>query len=175
MVVGALTGPRADPHWDGASTPLDYYDARGAVEEVLERLGIAPEFVPGRDPTLADGRTAQVNAAGRGENRIGIVGEVDPGVLARFGIDNGPVAMFELDLKAIESLVSDGAGGQAFEPWARFPESVRDVAVVVDEIRGRRRCACHRDKAQARHVHPLSLTSTAAAACRQARSPRHSG
>ena len=133
MVVGALTGPRSDPHWDGAGAPLDYYDARGAVEEVLERLGVTPEFVPGRDPTLADGRTAQVNVAGRGETRIGTVGEVDSGVLARFGIDNGPVALFELDLKAIGSAVADGASGQAYEPWARFPESVRDVAVVIDE------------------------------------------
>ena len=133
MVVGALTGPRTDPHWDSASTPLDYYDARGAVEEVLERLGFTPQFVPGSDPTLADGRTAHVTAAGRGETRIGVVGEVDPVVLARFGIDNGPVALFELDLKAIESAVASAAGGQAYEPWARFPESVRDVAVVVDE------------------------------------------
>ena len=58
---------------------------------------------------------------------------MDPGVLARFGIDNGPVALFELDMAAIESMVAPGTGGKSYEPWARFPESVRDVAVVVDE------------------------------------------
>ena len=100
---------------------------------MLERLGITPQFVPGRDPTLTDGRTAHVNAAGRGETRIGVVGEVDPSILARFGIDDGPVALFELDLKAIGAVVAGAAGGQAYEPWARFPESVRDLAVVVDE------------------------------------------
>ena len=135
MVVGALTGPRSNPHWDGANTPLDYYDARGAVEEVLEQLGINAEFVPGRDPTLAEGRTAHVQAAGSGETRIGVVGEVDPGVLARFGIDSGPVALFELDVNAIESIVAADTRGKAYEPWARFPESARDVAVVVDEAR----------------------------------------
>ena len=133
MVVGALMGPRSEPHWDGATTPLDYYDARGAVEEVLERLGISAEFVSGRDPTLAEGRTAHVNAAIPAKTRIGVVGEVAPGVLTKFGIDNGPVALFELDMAAIGSVVAAGTGGKTYEPWARFPESVRDVAVVVDE------------------------------------------
>ena len=133
MVVGALTGPRSDPHWDGADAPLDYYDARGAVEEVLERLGITAEFVPGRDPTLTEGRTALVKACGPVEKQIGVVGEVDSGVLAKFGIDTGPVALFELDAAAIESVVASAAGGTSYEPWTRFPESVRDVAVVVDE------------------------------------------
>ena len=132
MVVGALTGPRSEPHWDNVNTPLDYYDARGAVEEVLEQLGINAEFVPGRDPSLAEGRTAHVNAAGSGGTPIGVVGEVDPGVLARFGIDSGPVALFELDLASIGTILT-GTGGKAYEPWARFPESARDVAIVIDE------------------------------------------
>ena len=74
-----------------------------------------------------------MQAAGSGETRIGVVGEVDPGVLARFGIDSGPVALFELDVNAIESIVAADTRGKAYEPWARFPESARDVAVVVDE------------------------------------------
>ena len=133
MVVGALTGPGSEPHWDGANTPLDYYDARGAVEEVLEQLGINAEFVPGQDPTLAEGRTAHVKVAGSSDKRIGVVGEVDPGVLARFGIDSGPVALFELDMTVIESIVANETRGKAYEPWARFPESARDMAIVIDE------------------------------------------
>ena len=133
MVVGALTGPRHEPHWDGANVPLDYYDARGAVEEALDQLGIAAEFVPGSDPTLAEGRTAEVRVAGANKVRIGVVGEVDPAVLAGFDIDTGPVALFELDLTAIESVVAANARGKAYNPWARFPESARDVAIVIDE------------------------------------------
>ena len=74
-----------------------------------------------------------MKACGPVEKQIGVVGEVDSCVLAKFGIDTGPVALFELDAAAIESVVASAAGGTSYEPWTRFPESVRDVAVVVDE------------------------------------------
>ena len=74
-----------------------------------------------------------MKVAGSGDTRIGVVGEVDPGVLARFGIDSGPVALFELDMTVIESIVANETRGKAYEPWARFPESARDVAVEIDE------------------------------------------
>ncbi len=133
MAVGALAGPRAELHWDGGGGQLDYYDARGVVEDTLERMGIAAEFSPVEDATLAAGRAAEVTVPAAGGLRVGVVGEVAAHVLEAFGIDSGPVSLFELDLPSLESAVSASQQGGAYRTYIRFPESPRDLAVVVDE------------------------------------------
>jgi phenylalanyl-tRNA synthetase beta chain len=87
---------------------------------------------PGLHPT----RSARLVLSGRdgGPGRaIGVVGEVDPGVLAEFGLDAGRhrVGWLEVDL---EALLNDAARRDALMvPVSRFPSSDIDLAFVVDE------------------------------------------
>ncbi|MSQ07903.1 MAG: phenylalanine--tRNA ligase subunit beta [Dehalococcoidia bacterium] len=134
MVVGVLGGLRSETHWAGEQTRLDFFDAKGAVEAVLEALRVEGAFSPGADSTLAAGRVAAVTSPRAGGLRVGIVGEVDPQVMTAFGIDAGPVAMFELDLEALGKAVdASRSSASPYKPFGRFPASPRDLALLLDD------------------------------------------
>ena len=127
MAVGAFWGVRTPLSWADAEESVDFFDAKGTVEAVIEALGEHPRFLPGEVPVLHPGRTAEVLIGGR---RIGVVGQVHPQVLERFDISGGAVALFELDLEALLPLVEEQA--LQYAPLARFPGAYRDLALVVD-------------------------------------------
>ncbi|MDQ3547737.1 MAG: phenylalanine--tRNA ligase subunit beta [Chloroflexota bacterium] len=127
-VALALSGARKPAAWyDGDDGELDFFDAKGAVELVLDRLGAERvSFKPVEHPSMHPGRSAAVCL---GDLQVGIIGEVHPRVAANFGID-GRVAVAEIDL--------DVFAGSLLETWrvepvSRFQPIRQDFAVVVDE------------------------------------------
>ncbi|MDQ4068997.1 MAG: phenylalanine--tRNA ligase subunit beta [Actinomycetota bacterium] len=94
---------------------------------LIERLrmadvGLERAAPPGLHPT----RSARV-VTGGGE--AGVIGEVDPQVLAAHGID-GPVAWIEVDL---DVLLASPRRPEILRPVSRFPSADIDLAFVVDE------------------------------------------
>ncbi len=137
--VGVVGGRRLDRWGHVTEEGLDLFDAKGYVEYLVQRLGVAAAFEEAEEFTLVPGRTARIKL---GERAVGVLGQVDPRVAAEFDVD-GDVFLFELVLndvlKALEVL-SGGrdrlAGGRAlsrYEPVSRFPPVVQDLAVIVEE------------------------------------------
>ncbi|MDP9020831.1 MAG: phenylalanine--tRNA ligase subunit beta, partial [Actinomycetota bacterium] len=77
---------------------------------------------PGLHPT----RTARVVVEGE---TVGTVGEVDPGVLSRFDVDER-VAWLELD---VGRLLASPHGPGTYRPISRYPSSDIDLAFEVDD------------------------------------------
>ena len=73
------------------------------------------------------GKTASLMCAGV---EVGIGGEIHPQVLERFDLEGHPVAMFEIDLESL--LTAVGRRRDAYAAASRFPESERDLALLVD-------------------------------------------
>ncbi len=69
-------------------------------------------------------RTAEVMVK---NDSLGVVGEISPHVLARFGI-KGRVAVFDLDFRA---LVKHATKAKKYEPVGKYPAIVEDLALVV--------------------------------------------
>lgn len=129
-----LCGPRHGDDWrGGAPAAMDFYDAKGAVEAVLEVLGVVgARFAPARHAALHPGRTAAVKAAGPdgAVRTLGHVGELHPAVRERWDLPDRRVAVADLDLDAIDAL----AGAvRPIAPFSPFPPVERDLAVVVAE------------------------------------------
>ena len=106
------------------------------LQEIEAALGLGDRIeirqtVPAELPGLHPGRSAVVHADGAD---VGVVGEVDPGVLEAFGIPVR-VAWLELDLTTVLTL--EPAIAQ-WRPVSRFPSSDIDLAfVVADEVAAR--------------------------------------
>jgi phenylalanyl-tRNA synthetase beta chain len=126
MVAGILAGRRWEPSWLEGDGCLDFYDAKGAMEGLLDRLGIPATYEPYDDPALQPGRCAQVRA---GDAKLGVVGEVHPAVRQRFGLKTQPVAFFELGLDALLQVQPPSRRG--FASFSRYPAATRDLALVV--------------------------------------------
>jgi phenylalanyl-tRNA synthetase beta chain len=89
----------------------------------LRVAGVTVE--PGAFPGLHPSRGARLAASGR---PVGVVGEVDPGVLVAHGLE-GPVGWFEADLGALAAAPRLPA---EYRPVSRFPSADFDLAFVVD-------------------------------------------
>ncbi|MCL0044096.1 phenylalanine--tRNA ligase subunit beta [Dehalococcoidia bacterium] len=127
IAMGILWGDRFPMTWVGGNGTIDFFDAKGVVESLMDELNIRRDFGTAIDPLLHEGSTGSILASGK---RIGVVGEFRHEVLEGFGIHDGPVAMFEIDLETLLSLLPDEP--RRFIPLAKFPGAHRDIALLVD-------------------------------------------
>ena len=127
MLVGVLAGPRTAPSWLGDKGHLDFYDAKGVVETLVGRLGVEAKFRQEKEEGLHPGRAARIEIGGSG---VGVVGELHPRIAEGIDLLPYPVALFEVE---VEKLLPYVAMAGKYRPLPRFPDSVRDIAVVVDE------------------------------------------
>jgi phenylalanyl-tRNA synthetase beta chain len=107
----------------GAEAPAAV-DALGVLADALAlpNLQVRAATPPGLHPT----RSAEVFVAGRSR---GVVGEVDPEVLAAYGITER-VAWIELDLG---ELLRGPHGGRSYRHVSKYPSADIDLAFVVGE------------------------------------------
>lgn len=124
MLCGAVVGKRHELSWNQSREDADFYDAKGAVEVLLAKLGITCDIQAGEYLAMHPGKTALLLKDGR---PIGAVGEAHPSVLAAFGVTK-PVYLFELDFcRLAEHTVLTGR----YSPLPRFPATARDLAIIV--------------------------------------------
>jgi phenylalanyl-tRNA synthetase beta chain len=124
----AMTGSRLPEHWSATPDPLDFFDAKGIVEQLGDALGVPLTFSAMAHPSLHPTRAARVRVADGPE--LGLVGQLHPLVAERFDLDARPVLVAELDFEAL--LAAQPSQRVVVRP-SRFPAAERDVAVVVDE------------------------------------------
>jgi phenylalanyl-tRNA synthetase beta chain len=125
----AMSGPRHHTHWTGAGAgQLDFYDLKGIVEMLLDRLRITGyRFAPMVHATFQQGRAAKLSID---DTTIGVIGEVDPSVRESFDLPVQRVCLLELDL---EALLAEAPSLYYYQPVSRFPAATRDLALIVDE------------------------------------------
>jgi phenylalanyl-tRNA synthetase beta chain len=123
-----MSGPRSPMGWQPADRePMDFFDVKGAVEELAEALAAAGlGFEPGAHDALRPGRTARVVVEGA---PLGWIGELHPAVAERFGLKGSGVVVAELDL---DPLLARSAGRNPVRPVPAYPPVKEDLAFVVD-------------------------------------------
>jgi phenylalanyl-tRNA synthetase beta chain len=125
LIIGGLGGMRLDRWGQPGSEPVDFFDAKGLLEEAFERCGASVAFEAAEDYGLLRGRTAALLANGE---RAGVLGQVHPQVAGHFDID-GPVFLFEVDVARLIPAVKTV---DRYTPLSRFPAVSQDIAVLVD-------------------------------------------
>ncbi len=127
MLVGAMSGPRAAVSWLAPPGEMGFFDAKGILEAVFTSLDLQIEYEPSEGGFFRGGRSARLTLDG---DSIGEIGEVRPEVLARFDLDEAPVALFEVDVEGLAAAMPDTP--KRYQRTSRFPVSNRDVALVME-------------------------------------------
>lgn len=127
-IVGAITGSRDGDGWSRPNEPVDFFDAKGIVEIVLDVLDIGGVSWVTENPETYyhPGKSCRIFA---GRECIGSVGELHPLVQKNFAIEK-PVFCFELDF---EKLVKLSRTKISITAPSRFPDSTRDIAMLIPE------------------------------------------
>jgi phenylalanyl-tRNA synthetase beta chain len=123
-LCGVMGGLRYNRSWLNQEENLDFYDAKGVIEGLLLRLGLAASFEKGRDLGLHANKQADIFLA---KQKIGRLGELHPQVAITFDIHE-PVYLIELDLK---NMVQQASAERVYHPVGRFPATSRDMALIV--------------------------------------------
>jgi phenylalanyl-tRNA synthetase beta chain len=126
MLCAVLGGPSAELSWQANKEPLDFFDAKGVVESLLNQLRLRTTFDIGDDEILFPGGGADIIVE---DGKVGIVGDVHPRVAQAFELSN-TICLIEIDL---EKLLTHITGTKEYQPIPRFPSVTRDIALVVDE------------------------------------------
>jgi phenylalanyl-tRNA synthetase beta chain len=126
-----MTGTATPVGWNAPARPADFYDLKGAIDEMLGRFVLTGVYAPARSDALHPGRTAELRLAGpKGTSEpVGLLGHLHPLVAERFDLEGREVYVAELDFGAI----AERAGVQPqILPLDRFPSLDRDLALVLD-------------------------------------------
>src|SRR5581483_8284738 len=110
---GAVMFGSVPSHWGDPKRPFDFFDLKGVIEEVAEKMHAPLDFKPSDQGWLKKGKRA---VAFSGERLIATAGFLSREVLQRFDI-KGDVLAAEVDLEAL--LASKRAW--TMQPVARFP------------------------------------------------------
>ena len=122
MLALAMSGTRATENWADDSSRVDFFDMKGELEQLLGRTDADVTFISACHSGLHDGQTANVALDGK---VIGFLGTVHPQAAQQLDIPANTV-FAELDLSAVRQ-----GSVPAYEDISRFPETRRDIAVVV--------------------------------------------
>lgn len=125
-IAGAITGRRNAQGWNQTNDMVDFYDAKGIIEELLANLRVTRYTVEaGTHYAMHPGKTALFK---KGRDVIATVGEVHPAVLSAYGITK-PIYIFELDATIVMKYM---AKDLKYKALPKYPATSRDLAMLVD-------------------------------------------
>ena len=125
VLSAILLGPYELTPWKPRGKEYDFYDLKGTLETLAEHLHLKLETSPGSKSFLMPGKSVRVHVNGI---ELGYLAQVDPEQKLVHEIGQNVYAL-ELDLGALENAISSSL---QFQKIAKFPETYRDISILVD-------------------------------------------
>ena len=129
-LAGVMAGAMGDAGWNSAPAAFDFFDGKGAIENLARELALPKlrfkALSADEAPHLQPGRAAAVLSGG---TELGWVGELHPLAVDAFDA-TAPVVAFELD---VDALAKSARPARDYVDVPTFPAVSMDVAFVVDE------------------------------------------
>lgn len=117
------TGSRTPETWHGKAQPMDFFDFKGDIEEILAAARLNVEYVRSERSWLHPGQSAEILVNGQS---IGYLGRLHPSLEDELDMSTTWVA--ELDQSAVlQTYVSN------FTELSRFPSVRRDIALLISD------------------------------------------
>ncbi|GAA3008721.1 phenylalanine--tRNA ligase subunit beta [Tetragenococcus solitarius] len=126
-VAFVLSGEWTTNDWQTKAEKVDFYRAKGILEELFAELKLADKITYRKTTALKEmhpGRSAEIFLEGES---IGFVGQVHPTITKQYEIPETYAA--ELDLDAILKI----RPGFHYVPVTKYPRVTRDIALIIKE------------------------------------------
>jgi len=126
-----MIGTGAPVAWNAPARPVDFFDLKGAIDELLGRFALTGSYAPARAEAYHPGRCAELSVTGpdRASLFLGLLGQLHPLVAERFDLEGHEVYLAELDFDA---LMASAPGQPQIQAIPRFQGLDRDLALVLD-------------------------------------------
>ncbi len=124
MAAILLSGKNGPLHWEREPKDIDFFDLKGAVENLLESLQLTGfSFVPSKHLSFHPKRQADLFV---GEEKIGSMGEIHPALLPD---TKQKIFYAEMNLHLLRKAPKKG---HQMSPLSPFPSSERDWTIPLD-------------------------------------------
>ncbi|PCS00753.1 phenylalanine--tRNA ligase subunit beta [Lactococcus fujiensis] len=120
----AISGNVVDKSYQGNAVPVDFFHAKGIVEQLLAGIKNVTFVATDQIPAMHPGRTAVIQA---GERHIGFVGQIHPATAKKYDISETYAA--GIDLQALLELQPEQT---IFTDIPKVQAVTRDVAMLLD-------------------------------------------
>ena len=125
-LAGVISGRREPKGWSQAAAEVDFYDLKGIIEELFDRLSIKKYTVErGEHFAMHPGKTAVFK---KGKEVLITFGELHPKVAEAFDLTK-KIFIFEAD---VATLMKYAAKSFHCEALPKYPSITRDLALLVD-------------------------------------------
>ena len=125
VLSAIVLGPYELTPWKPRGKEYDFYDLKGTLETLAEHLHLKLETSPGGKSFLMPGKSVRVHV---NDIELGYLAQIDPDQKLVHEIGQNVYAL-ELDLGALENAISFSL---QFQEIAKFPETYRDISILVD-------------------------------------------
>lgn len=123
-VAGLISGGRWPESWNQSKEPVDFYDLKGDLEQLMAPLSQSLQWSTGSHPALHPKQSAVISMEGK---EIGFAGRLHPKIEAKLDIRNA-VYLFEVDKDNNDTIIRP-VQTKSISP---FPAIRRDIALVVN-------------------------------------------
>jgi len=124
-IAAVMTGSRNENNWAREKEESNFYDIKGAAENLLAALGIRDVSFQEMEMTyLQPGQSAWVVL---GDRSAGPVGTIHPRITDKYDVRSW-AGCFELDISVVRDVA---AAKRQYKPYSRYPGVLRDMALIV--------------------------------------------
>ena len=129
-ILGGDINPQGRWIRGGKESPMSWYEAKGLLEGVFNRLGLAVDYqADSQDKRLHPGRTASLWLE---DKQLGIFGQLHPQLRQKQDLPDA-VYVFELNFNMLLSALSqDEKITSRFFPYSTYPAAERDIAFFAN-------------------------------------------
>lgn len=125
VLSAIVLGPYEPTPWKPRGKEYDFYDLKGTLETLAEHLHLRLKTSQGGKPFSMTGKSVRIH---NGDVELGYLAQVatEQKLVNEMGQN---VYALELELGALEHELSSSL---KFQPIAKFPETYRDISILVD-------------------------------------------
>jgi len=125
-LTGAFSGIGKKSLWQKQEVDVDFYYAKGVLDEMFKRMGLSATYVKDRElKNLHPGVSAKIMI---GEEEIGFIGQIHPNMEKEYSLNK--TFVFELDMAKLLHASDDRVNYHLF---SKYPSITRDLAIVLDK------------------------------------------
>lgn len=130
-VAALFTGQTFDENWQHITSKIDFYYAKGKLEELFEAIGIDPDQVQYKAEVIEGLHPTRTAAIYLDKHYLGLIGMVAHAVtMSEKSLKNSELYVYELDLDLLNKYMVKGMHAK---PAPKFPAIERDLSILVDK------------------------------------------
>lgn len=128
LKIGIILSGREDKNlWNKSKSDYNFYDLKGYLEFLLEKLNVKYSLTRLKNPNFHPGVSAELKI---GEDSIGVCGELHPNLINYFDIKREKIFFAELNLTKLMKYMKIKVN---YESISKYPEVLRDLAIILDK------------------------------------------